>query len=1045
MRLAPLVVLPALLVLFGALGACSEGSDAPGPVADGGASSEGGDALSNAVATCDASGVTEAQLLGDLQAGLAALEPGRRSVWNAIYRLSADGSANPGSVGALTWDPTHDSATLDSADFERNVPIVIANKAQSGASHHLALGMVGVAGAARYAVFGANLIHTIEAAKVPDAQLQGLAEGTLAWLMKSDQLKTKAFKVVEAHLPNQYYFPHEPSTRKWLSETYPSATLNAGYCESALLDGCLSGADLLVISMDTGPDNNHAVPYDGDAVMKAVTAAQARGVPVLYLHYYREPSDLGQRLMRHFRMTATSNYWNIEQLAGFDPKTDYPVSGDLAALRAMVGTLREKSLSIADYQSCLPAADHLWDCASAPFADKLMTGATALRSALNALDLQAEPICAGGDRRLLKELVLLGDKYRSGDALTKAIAYPVDPAADPAGLARAAFADHAVLLTRGSNAAQSDLGSYTCAWSDRMVKTCTGVGYDPATVPLTTVTASASVPAFSSWTSTGAYAVPGVALTVTRTDALGSGVVVRAMVGFQRAGSTHSLAKGKYTRPQYLQSAAVLLAPSQPVVLSTPYGGPVYLQISPSDAAAPGPAPVTVKLERVGRHPAVLDVSDPAQLAAFPADLQSNPLPHVDLRAPGFEIHLRRDKVLATVAKQYGGDTAAFLNDIRHNYIDQVYGLAGFKLPGVPLSKSLSADVQAECAHFGWNCTDETVHVRKTVQHANFDEYALCGDGCSGNPFDADWSIDPIGWGESHELGHNLQMKQLNIAVTDAAHADDWSTYKDRATENSNNMFPYHTLWNYRRVVKGDVGPVADGHMDHKDLFAAVQSDLAGLTRAVNNVQRRVVFDSKCNRLGDYPAASAGNRFDAIWLDGGYAANNGLRMSFYLQLPLMAHGQPLAGGTVLSNGFDLIVLLYEQARLFQAAAATTATWSSGRAALGFETFPFDGHATYAANTVSAIPGNDFLVVALSWLTAKDYRPYFDSRGVRYSALASKQVDAHVAAKRVTGVVDARMFALGAELPTLQLGAAPRVALDGVAKWPVDGWHPSMCP
>ena len=46
---------------------------------------------------------------------------------------------------------------------------------------------------------------------------------------------------------------------------------------------------------------------------------------------------------------------------------------------------------------------------------------------------------------------------------------------------------------------------------------------------------------------------------------------------------------------------------------------------------------------------------------------------------------------------------------------------------------------------------------------------------------------------------------------------------------------------------------------------------------------------------------------------------------------------------------------YGQARLFRVAAATTATWSSGRSALGFETCRLDAHTAHGASKVSTEP------------------------------------------------------------------------------------------
>jgi hypothetical protein len=64
--------------------------------------------------------------------------------------------------------------------------------------------------------------------------------------------------------------------------------------------------------------------------------------------------------------------------------------------------------------------------------------------------------------------------------------------------------------------------------------------------------------------------------------------------------------------------------------------------------------------------------------------------------------------------------------------------------------------------------------------------------GCSGNPWDAEWNVG-FGWGDAHELGHNMQTTQLNIHYPPPGTGDRnlWSTLVNRAGENSNNVFPY--------------------------------------------------------------------------------------------------------------------------------------------------------------------------------------------------------------------------------------------------------------
>jgi immunomodulating metalloprotease len=57
-----------------------------------------------------------------------------------------------------------------------------------------------------------------------------------------------------------------------------------------------------------------------------------------------------------------------------------------------------------------------------------------------------------------------------------------------------------------------------------------------------------------------------------------------------------------------------------------------------------------------------------------------------------------------------------------------------------------------------------------------------------------DRSIDPTGWGEAHELGHNMQVQPFNIHYpNDGTHnLTMWSDSTNTVTEASNNIFPYY-------------------------------------------------------------------------------------------------------------------------------------------------------------------------------------------------------------------------------------------------------------
>jgi hypothetical protein len=72
-------------------------------------------------------------------------------------------------------------------------------------------------------------------------------------------------------------------------------------------------------------------------------------------------------------------------------------------------------------------------------------------------------------------------------------------------------------------------------------------------------------------------------------------------------------------------------------------------------------------------------------------------------------------------------------------------------------------------------------------------------------------------------------------------------------------------------------------------------------------------------------------------------------------------------------------------------------------------------------------------------------PYFQDLGVRYSDLASAQVDAHVAAGWTTAVAPQVLVVLDTDLPDADISPTATVPADGVSVWPRDGFDPASCP
>lgn len=763
-----------------------------------------------------------------------------------------------GNVTGASWSPSHDSVWLQVEDDALAVPFIVSNwDYKSPDTNSRVLAAAGSVGQGRFVAYGGNVIAGADTT-VTNRSMYRLLNQSIAWALHGG---VGGLNVTTAHLPgaSSYWFNHDVPTRAWLLNNLPRSRVNAiNTCDGPLLPACLATSQLLVISNQYGQNDDSLAPYvdtNGAAVAQAVEAFLRRGGAVLYMHYYRDcNSPVCTALMPLFGLgTPQNNYWTVDGIKDASVASVTTGSGPSAAagyVRIVDALTGVTPLTEGDLAGCVDAGGSSWaGCSNANFTSKLGSALLGLRSTLGAFDSGGRSLFATPGRASLKLAVMLGDKYRANgsDAGTTPLTYPVPVDGGYGRYAALMFADASVLYRRSVSPPQDDMGSLYCPLVEQAADACAAAGYDYRTwagrVPLLSgVAVTNAVPDSSVWTTTGLFALPGVSFTVSRTDS--APVDLAIYLWHQREGTTKALMtrtmrgvrSWRYTRPQWVRSPSILVPRGGAnISITSPYGGPIYIGFSGQQAAAVG-APATLLFSRVARHPAILDVGDDAQVAAFVTDMATNPIPTVSLRAPAFEIHSTSWNLRASLRSDYdllvdyGGGASGLrtlLDDVRFNYVDQVYGLAGFKLPGRTLAATLPAPVRSVCASLGWNCSNDALHRPPGIQHANYDIDATCGSGCSGNPFDADWSVTPLGWGESHELGHNLQIGANNIHYVPSSLGsggrNSWANYANRAGENSNNIFPYHTLWNYYRRVRNYTGPVDAGHMDHKDTFAVIQ------------------------------------------------------------------------------------------------------------------------------------------------------------------------------------------------------------------------------
>lgn len=651
-----------------------------------------------------------------------------------------------------------------------------------------------------------------------------------------------------------------------------------------------------------------------DATLTARTRALLQsGKPVLYLHSNGwGDSTAGRQLLTAMELELGGyggNYWADDKVAaGRSSSANAAAAAQFGAILPLLERLASNALRTDyDWSRCGDTG-----CGDAPgFNAEVLMPAEEIRGQLNAYSSAGRNLFATPDTTLLRLLALWADTVR------KEIRYPLDKAAKPADFQRAVIADAWVSYVRSAGGRQTDLGSY--------------LGSGAASLPVSTSdeTVDVTLASESGFTAVGRFAMPGQPLQVTLLNPGNASLALR--INTQRSGSTKWGSASDYTRPRYLASPAISLAKDALVPVVTPYGGLLQLQYS---GATPGQV-VKLRLRGTARQP-FLDLTANGDRAAFVAALTNTPFEWAEIKLAGLEAHARVNMLRDVInGASYQGNVNKYLDEMVNLFFESDYDLAGFARSG----RVLPTSVQSFCSTRGWNCTDATLHRGPSTQHINVDVYAQCGAGCSGNPYDQTWGLSPRGWGESHELGHNLQRGELNV-------------HGGRSGEVSNNLFPLHKKWRMFREL--------------------------GVNEDSTRVRYRNAFDLLvAAKASSTPIDAA---YQALWADDGYAVQNGERMAFYVQWVHYWHERT---GSI-TQAWDIVTLLYLHARQLAAGAATGTEWDGKKTALGY--------GQYASRP--ATDGNDNLLLALSTITQRDQRPTFDLWGVKYSATAASQVAAY---------------------------------------------------
>ncbi|CAM2964877.1 ImpA family metalloprotease [Vibrio mytili] len=693
---------------------------------------------------------------------------------------------------------------------------------------------------------------------------------------------------------------------------------------------CAQQSDLVLIS---------AVEKEVGDLQSQVSALLQSGVPILYLHNHGEflPEEGAQILAAmgmEYAVAGASNYFKQDQYTGGRSATENieRLSNPFHEYLPFFTALNDGSLNTNyDWSSCVNSAG-TFKCPDVPNLNaSLVEPVEALRDVFDSYTKSGTPLFSAPGNEFYRLANIWADLNR------RSMSYPMFKEEDMADyrFQKAYVSDAMVTYLRTAGEAQPNMGTFAL----------TDQGQLPVSPQQETVTVT--LPAESGFTALGRYIKPGRTATIELVDA--GNASVSFYINTTPNGGTRvwNPEKGSgivgYARPRFLKSPNMPLNPSEPVEVNSPYGGTLEVRFNGAVAGQT----LTFNVTNVGTQP-VLNLRENGNVSSFVDELMQTPFEWAEIKLDGVEIHTRVDKMLSVVNNDiYAGDLTRYLNELDYYFIGGAYHMAGFAG-----TKPLSAAVLAQCNQFGWDCENAELHQLPNVQHITAGNTAACGAGCSGNPYTQMQGVNPRGFLESHELGHNLQYQEFRVDGGISG-------------EVSNNIFPLQKNGRLYQDFGVDLGS--------------------------NKVDYEATFDMLVAGL------KSGNSSDKLnqdlWTDASYSAQGNKRLAFYTQWAL--YWADKQNSSDAKTAWEIYTLLYLHAREFLAADVDNSTqeteddWDNVKGKLGFSTYATRPDQDGSRNSQY---GNDYLLITLSKLTGHDQRNVFDMWGIKYSSAATQQLD-----------------------------------------------------
>ncbi len=488
--------------------------------------------------------------------------------------------------------------------------------------------------------------------------------------------------------------------------------------------------------------------------------------------------------------------------------------------------------------------------------------------------------------KLDKLIILTADKFR------KSVLFPMDKyKTDDNDFMKSYFSDYIINNYRDINPAQKNMWNFSES--------------DFSSIPLITkeIDYTSKKPFKAAWI----YAIPGQTFKITRLD--NSDLDVRIFINSLRSGATHEFRKDWYNRPKNLQSIHIKILSWETIKFTSPYWWPIQVEFSEANL------PVKLKFENVAEHPYR---NWPEDSISFTEKLNEWIFNWAEISTSWFEVHSRLDLMKKTINNWWTVENVAN-NTIKYTSNYPLL-LAWYKWPWI--------DTSDEIISFA---TENNLEIFYTdsIKHFNADQ-ALCGYGCSWNPYDAYWAFSIVWHWDIHEIWHWLEKSIFMPS---------WASY--HATTNP---YSYFTQTQY-----------------NKQSWKIIDSQNLPFLDVFNKMKESVDLDNYFEIINNY-----------IW---DWTSRD---KEILFQIQAMMHAQKM---WKLNDWWYLISRLH---LLERNRTNIKNDWENRKQDIWFS--------NYSLDEFNNISNNDWDLISYSYAALLDYRDYFDMWWINYSQKASEQVE-----------------------------------------------------